>query len=125
MTPTTAHILAGNARVIAGLAGEESGPEYIAAKLGVVAMLSVLAGQEAANGTAVRAAENAEIAAVLGEEVAAADLTIAGLDAVNAGLRRKLTAYHVAVEHDPERDRAVLALYRRMAERRMLVLPPG
>ena len=123
MTPTTADILAGNARVIAGLASEESGPEFAGAKLGVVAMLSVLAAQEAANGAAVRVAENAAIRALLGEPGADDDLTIPALDAANATLRRRLIAHHEALEVRGADDAAVLALYRRMAEGRMLVLP--
>ncbi|WP_425229109.1 hypothetical protein [Sphingomonas sp.] len=136
MTPTTATILAGNARVIASLAGEEGGADYAGAKLSVVALLSVLAAQEAEAGAAVRLAENAAIAAVLTaarpDDDGGADLpesaepTIAALDAVNATLRRRLIALHEAVEARGDRacDAAILALYRRMAEGRMLVLPP-
>lgn len=124
MTPATADILAGNARVIASLAGVEGGPDYVAARLSVVAMLSILAAQEAATGAAVRVAENAAIRLALGEPGSDDDLSIAALDAANAALRRRLIAYHEGVEHDPAKDRAVLALYRRMAEARMLHLPP-
>lgn len=124
MTLTAADILAGNARVIAGLAGQESGPEFAGAKLGVVAMLSVLAAQEAATGAAVRVAENAAIRALLGEGGADQDLTIPALDAANAALRRRLIDHHAALAARGEDDSAVLALYRRMAEGRMLVLPP-
>lgn len=124
MTPATADILAGNARVIAGLAEHDSGPDYAAARLGVVAMLCVLAAQEAATGVAVRVAENAAIAAVIGEAAEITSLTIPALDAANATLRRKLIAYHEHVEHDAARDAEILALYRSMAEARLLVLPP-
>lgn len=123
MTPSAADILAGNARVIAALAAEGGGPDYAAARLGVVAMLSVLAAQEAAGGAAVRVAENAAIRAVLGEEGGDDDLTIPALDAANAALRRRLITYHEALEARGEEDRAVLAVYRRMADLRMLVLP--
>lgn len=123
MTPTAADILAGNARVIAGLAADESGAEFAGAKLGVVAMLSVLAAQEAATGAAVRVAENAAIRALLGEAGADGDLTIPALDAANAALRRRLIVHHETIEARGEDDAAVLALYRRMAEERMLVLP--
>lgn len=122
MTPTTADILAGNARVIAGLAGDEQGPDFAAARLGVVAMLSLLAAQEAATGAAVRVAENADIRAVLGDEGGDEgqdrDLTIAALDVVNADLRRRLIAVH---ERTPN-DAAILALYRRIAAGRLLEL---
>ena len=133
MTPTAADILLGNARVIAGLAGDENGLAFTAAKLGVVAMLGALAiildrllglaAQEAEAGVAVRVAENAAIAALLGDAAAGENLTISALDAVNAALRRRLIAYHERVEGDPARDAEVLALYRRMAEARLLTLP--
>lgn len=125
MTPTLAQILTGNAVAIAGLAGETGGQEFAGARLSVVAMLSVLAAQEAERGVAVRVAENAAIAAVVGESVPAGELTMSALDEVNANLRRKLIAYHEAVEHDPARDAEVLGLYRRMAEGRALQLPPA
>ena len=120
MTPTTADILAGNARVIAALASGEGGPDYAAARLGVVAMLGLLAAQEAATGAAVRAAENAAIRALLGDPGTDADLTIPALDAENARLRRALIARHEAAGED---DAEILALYRQMAEGRLLVLP--
>lgn len=125
MTPATADILAGNARVIAGLAGEESGPAFAGAKLGVVAMLSILAAQEAASGAAVRVAENAAIRALLGADGEDDDLTVPALDMANAALRRRLIAHHEALAVRGADEAAVLALYRRMAEGRMLVLPAG
>lgn len=135
MTPTLAQILTGNAVAIAGLAADPGGQEFAGARLTVIAMLSVLAAQEAERGAAARAAENVAIAAVLAE--AAADHgcdptapevgapTLTALDAANAELRRRLIALHEAVEArgDGARDRAILALYRRMAEGRTLVLP--
>ena len=124
MTPTTAQILTGNAVTIAGLATETGGLEFASAKLSVVAMLSVLAAQETANGVTVRVTENAAIGAVIGEAVEVGDLTVAALDAVNADLRRKLIVHHAKIEGDPARDAEVLALYRRMAEGRVLVMPP-
>jgi hypothetical protein len=123
MTPSAADILAGNARVIASLASEEGGADYAAARLGVVAMLSVLAAQEAATGAAVRVAENGAIRSVLGEAGADDDLTIHALDAENARLRRALIAHHEALEMRGEDDGAVVALYRHMAASRMLILP--
>ncbi len=136
MTPTLREILTANARVIAGLAAEEGGIAYSAARLGVVAMLCMLAAQEAENGAAVRMQENAAIAALLaeaaadyavaaGEQAVAGDLTLAALDAVNARLRLRLTALHEAVESagDTRRDRAILALYCAMAQDRQLALP--
>lgn len=124
MTPRTADILAGNARVIAGLAESAEGPEFAGAKLGVVAMLSVLAAQEAETGVAVRVAENRAIRAALGEAGEDAELTMAALDAANAALRRRLIAAHAAAAPGSAEDRAFVRLYGRMAAARMLVLPP-
>lgn len=123
MTPTVADILAGNARVIATLAQTEGGADYTGAKLGVVAMLGILAAQEAATGAAARVAENAAIRALLGEDGGDEDLAIPALDAANAALRRKLIAHHEALAAAGEDDREVLALYRRMAALRLLHLP--
>jgi hypothetical protein len=136
MTPTLGEILTANARVIAGLATEDGGVAYASARLGVVAMLSILAAQEAEAGVAVRVCENHAIAALLAEAAADyphvagsgaadGDLTITALDAVNATLRRHLIALHEAVEAagDTRRDRAILALYRDMARGRRLNLP--
>ena len=123
MTPSAADILIGNARTIAALAHETGGADYAAARLGVVAMLGILAGQEAAGGAAARVAENTAIRALLGEESSDPDLTIPALDATNADLRRKLIAHHETLEAGGHDDRAVLALYRRMAELRQLHLP--
>ena len=126
MTPTLTDILTGNALALASLAEETGGAEFSGAKISVVALLSLLAAQEAERAIAVREAENAAIAELLG--VAPADVaerTITALDAVNADLRRRLIAHHEAVEArgDAEADAAVLALYRLMAEGRRLVMP--
>ncbi len=136
MTPTLGEILTANARVIAGLAADEGGIAYASARLGVVAMLSILAAQEAETGVAVRIRENRAIGALLadaapdypiatGGEAETNDLTIAALDAVNAALRHSLIALHEAVEvaGDTRRDRAILALYGDMARWRRLHLP--
>lgn len=126
MTPTLTDILTGNALALASLAEETGGAEFSGAKVSVVALLSLLAAQEAERAVAVREAENVAIAKALG--VAPADVaerTITALDAVNADLRRRLIAHHEAVEArgDADADRVVLALYRRMAEGRRLVMP--
>jgi hypothetical protein len=136
MTPTLGEILTGNARVIAGLATEDGGVTYASARLGVVAMLSILAAQEAEAGVAVRVRENRTISALLTDaaadypivtsgEAEAGDLTLAALDAINATLRRHLMALHEAVEAagDTRRDRAILALYCDMARAHRLTLP--
>lgn len=126
MTPTLVDILTGNALALATLASETGGAEYAGAKVSMVAMLSLLAAQEAERAIAVRTAENAAIAALLGvAPPAPAELTIAALDAANAALRRALIDFHIAAEVRGDRAtvRAVIALYRRMAEERQLVMP--
>ena len=136
MTPTLGEILTANARVIANLAAEDGGVAYSAARLGVVALLSMLAAQEAEKGVSVRLQENGAIAALLaeaaadypvavGDEAGADDLTLTALDAANARLRCHLMTLHKAVEAagDARRDRAILALYCDMARGRKLILP--
>ena len=126
MTPTLADVLTGNALALASLAGETGGIEFAGAKVSMVAMLSILAAQEAERAIAVRMAENAAIAAVLGVDAPTpGELSIAALDAVNADLRRQLVAFHIDVETRGDRaaDRAVIALYREMATLRRLTMP--
>jgi hypothetical protein len=126
LTPTLSDILTGNALALASLAEEKGGAEFSGAKVSVVALLSLLAAQDAERAIAVREAENEAIAGLLGISVPdVAEPTIAALDAVNADLRRLLIAFHEAAEvrGDVDADRAVLALYRQMAEGRRLVMP--
>jgi hypothetical protein len=73
--------------------------------------------------------ENAAIAALLakagaGESEAAADLSLAALDAANAALRRRLIAAHAAAEKrgDQALQTEILALYVEMAAARRLQL---
>lgn len=126
MTPTLGDILTGNALALASLAEETGGAEFAGAKVSVVALLCLLAAQEAERAIAVRETENAAIAQLLGVAVPdVAEPTIAALDDINADLRRRLIAHHEAIERrgDVAADRAVVALYRRMAEGRLLVMP--
>lgn len=126
MTPTLTDILTGNALALASLAEETGGAEFAGAKISVVALLSLLAAEEAERAIAVRESENAAIAELLGIEAPEVpERSIMALDAANAELRRRLIAHHEAVEArgDADADRAVLVLYRRMAEGRRLVMP--
>lgn len=125
MTPTLPDIMTGNALALASLATETGGAEFAGSKVSIVALLSLLAAQEAGRAAAVRMEESAAIAALIGEGAEVGELTIAALDAVNAELRRKLIAWHEAAEArgDADADRAALALYRRMAELRRLEMP--
>jgi hypothetical protein len=109
--------------------------EFMAGKVAVVALLSLLAAQEAERGVAARVTENAAIRALLNaaagdyavEALTGGDeLSLAALDGVNARLREALIRLHEAVEErgDTARHHAILRLYARMAELRRLDMPP-
>lgn len=137
MTPSLPDILVGNFMCMADPGPPEQQGEFLAGKVGLVALLSLLAAQEAERGVAARVEENALIRAILAE--AAADygldvaglpstdeMTISSLDRVNAALRTALIGLHEAVEarNDTARHHAILRLYVRMADLRRLDLPP-
>lgn len=141
MTPALPDILMGHLVALNAPAPPEASGEYMAGRLGILAMLSALAAQEAERGIAARVWENGVIAALLAAaagdydqalggrlanlaEEESADLSWSALDAVNARLRRALIALHEAVEArgDEALDRAILALYLRMAHERRLDL---
>jgi hypothetical protein len=139
MTPALPDILRGNFMCLATPAPVESQGEFMTGRVGVTALLSLLAAQEVERGTTARVWENAAIAAVLAEaadvygvqyaEIASigpTDLSLEALDRANAALRRGLIALHEAVEtaDDLPRHRAIVALYGQMAEKRRLDLPP-
>jgi hypothetical protein len=93
VTPTTAELLAGNMKALASPPPPEASGDFAGGMVGVTAMISVLAAQEAERGAAVRVAENAAIRALLtragrGEAATAddGDLSITALDAANATL---------------------------------------
>ncbi|HWF01218.1 MAG TPA: hypothetical protein VG248_15570 [Caulobacteraceae bacterium] len=144
MNPALPELLTGLAIAIATPAPPESAGDYMAGRLGIVAMIAGLAAQEAEVGPAVRLWESdaigellaqalAQYDAGLGGQMSAAlqaarentDFSWSGLDAVNATLRRALIALHEAVEAAADRavDRRILELYAQMAERRRLRLP--
>jgi len=139
MTPALPDILRGNFMCLAIPAPVESQGEFMTGRVGVIALLSLLAAQEVERGTTARVWENAAIAAVLAEaadvygvqyaevaSVEAADLSLEALDRANAALRRGLIALHEAVETagDLLRHKMIVGLYGQMAERRNLELPP-
>ena len=137
MTPSLPDILVGNFMCMADPGPPEQQGEFMAGKVGLVALLSLLAAQEAERGVAARVEENALIRATMaaavadyGHELAGLpstdDLTIAALDRVNAALRKALIGLHEAVEArgDIARHHAILRLYAKMAELRRLDLPP-
>jgi len=138
MTPSVVEVMRGCAAALAQPPSPDAGPEFFASRIGMISMLANLAAQEAEHAASAAAAENADIRAlfaqasaydaVLGGRLAAAsretdsDLSLTALDAVNASLRRLLIDLHERVEDagDGPLDRAILALYVRMAQGRRL-----
>ena len=137
MTPSLPDILVGNFMCMADPGPPEQQGEFMAGKVGLVALLSLLAAQETERGVAARVTENAALRATLEEaaddyglDVASLpsteDLTFLALDRVNAALRKALISLHEAVEarEDTARHHAILRLYVKMADLRRLDLPP-
>jgi hypothetical protein len=132
MTPSLPDIMMGSVVALTAPMPPEASGDYLAGRLGLVAMLSILAAQEAERGVDARVWENAAIRALLNRvgaaagRPAAADLTWSALDRENAGLRRALIDAHAAAEEagDTVLDREILHLYKSMSEQRRLVLPP-
>jgi hypothetical protein len=133
MTPSLPDIMLGNVVALTAPMPPEASGDYLLGRLGLVAMMSVLAAQEAERGVDARVWENSAIRAILARAAflvdcpPAADLTWSALDRENARLRRALIAAHIAAEEasDAALDRAILQLYREMADRRRLNLPPA
>jgi hypothetical protein len=140
MTPTVREVLQGCTLAIMTPPSPDSGPDYAASRFGMVAMMMGLATTEAEHAAAAAVAENADIRGVLGSlgaydaalggrlAAAAAEtdasLDVPVLDAANAALRRLLIEAHEKVEDagDAAANRAVVALYERMAAGRRMQL---
>lgn len=136
MTPTLPEILRGNFLGLITPPAPETSGDYSTVRVAAIAILNLLAAQEAAMGEQTVLAENREIAQLLAsadqagyaielppaEDVAGP----AARDARNAVLRGTLISLHIAVETRGDRalDRRILALYRVMAAGRRLDLPP-
>ena len=138
MTPTAPEILAGCAAALSKPLSAEDAGAFAGARVLTVATINVLVAQECATGGAVRVWENAALRALLASAAPAygaafheagaigdGDLSLSALDEANARLRRLLIRLHEAVEAAADRrmDQKILALYRDMAERRVLKLP--
>ena len=136
MNPTLTDLLVGQAVAIAAPQPPEAGGDYMASRLGMIAMSATLAAQEAERGPAVRIWENQAIQALLDrmadargyetvERLPVEDFTWSGLDRRNASLRRALIALHEAAESRGDRaaQADILDLYVAMAEARRLELP--
>lgn len=136
MTPTLAEILRGNFAALAAPPTEGAAGDYLASRIGVVALLNLLAAQEVERGELAVVAENAAIELLLGDAVAAAypgDVAPPAVasssgerDRRNAVLRRALVEVHEAAERAGDRafDGRILKLYQQMALGRQLELPP-
>ena len=137
MTPSLPDILVGNFLCMMDPPPPEQQGDFMAGKVAVVALLSLLAAQEAERGVAARRAENAALREILAEAAddhgldlaslpSTDDFSISALDRVNAALRAALIGLHEAVETrgDTARHHAILRLYARMAEWRRLDMPP-
>lgn len=139
MTPTLPELLMGNFLCMIDPPPPEAMGEFMAGRVGVVAMISLLAAQEAERGTEARLWENSAIRAVLsksaidyGERFRTAsrghdsDFGLTALDKANASLRRHLIALHEMAESrdDAKLHKEIIALYVKMAQARRLDLPP-
>lgn len=147
MIPTPAEVLIGNFMALIEPPPPDSAGEFMAGKVGVIGMISLLAAQEMEKGAAVRVAENRAIRALFAEaadggwvpaqaarlkELARGDdhdLTLTALDRANAELRKVLIALQSAVEAQPgaaslARQKRIMRMMREAAEARRLDLPP-
>jgi hypothetical protein len=140
MTPSVAEVMRGCAAALTQPPSPDAGPDYFASRVGMISTLANLAAQEAEHAAAAAVAENADIRALFAQAAAHdaahggrltraaqgvdVDLTLSALDEANARLRRLLIELHERVEEvgDAALDRAILALYVRMAEGRRLQL---
>jgi hypothetical protein len=134
MTPALPDILMGQMIALVTPMPPEAGGDYLAGRVGLMAMLASLAAQEAERGVAARVWENGAIRAVLADSGDAqasggedSDLSWSALDQTNADLRRRLIAVHEAAETSGDRalEAQILELYVRMAAARRLDLPGG
>jgi len=139
MTPTVPELLLGNFLALIEPPPPEAMGEFLQGRVAVTGMISMLCAQEAERGTETRLWENADIRALLRcgaarhgaafaerAEVEDKDMTLAGMDRVNAALRKALIDLHIAAEEagDRELDHAILRHYVESADRRRLDLPP-
>ena len=142
MTPALPDILMGQFLSLSAPLPPEASGEYMAGRMGMLAMIAVLAAQEAERGIAARLWENQALRDLFAKASGAYDGALEGrlmaasvggdddfgwsaLDTVNADLRRLLIALHEAVEAAGDRrlDHEILLLYEAMARRRRLELP--
>jgi hypothetical protein len=139
MTPTVTDLLNGCVLTLATPPRPEDAGLFAGARIRLAAMMNRLVALECADGAAVRVWENATLRALIAaagprhgvpaSELAGTtdgDYSLGSLDAANTKLRRLLIHLHEAAERsgDTELDRQILRLYREIARRRELYLPP-
>ena len=139
MTPTAPELLMGNFLCLIDPPPPEAMGEFLAGRVAITGLISLLAAQEAERGIEARLWENSAIRAVLsrsaldyGERFRDAsrghdtDFTLTALDKANAALRRHLISLHEMAENkgDTKLHQEIIALYVKMAEARRLDLPP-
>ena len=139
MTPTVTDLLNGCIQTLATPPRPEDAGLFAGARIRLVAMMNRLVALESADSAAVRVWENATLRALIAaagpghgvptselEATADGDYSLVALDAANAKLRLLLIRLHEAAElsGDTELDRRILKLYREIARRRELHLPP-
>lgn len=120
-----ANLLTGAGIVAAG-AAEAAGAvqPFLGSTMSIVALLSLLAAQEAENAAAWRLADIADMANLLGETPALPPSpTLGALDETWAGLATRLIARHDAVAAAGEDEAALFAFYKESAGRRRLAWP--
>ena len=139
MTPTVTDLLNGCILTLATPPRPEDTGLFAGARIRLVAMMNRLVALECTDGVAVRVWENAALRALIAaagpkhgipaselDETTDGDYSLSKLDAANAKLRRLLIRLHEAAElsGDIELDHQILKLYREIARRRELYLPP-
>jgi hypothetical protein len=134
MTPTVSELLLGNFLALMDPPPPEAMGDFMQGKVAVTGMIAMLAAQEAERGAEARLWENNAIRDLLTQGGAAIpegaetekDFSIAGLDRVNARLRKALIDLHIAVEDrgDQTLDHAILRFYVKSADMRRLDMPP-
>ena len=139
MTPTVMDLLNGCIQTLATPPRPEEAGLFAGARIRLAAMMNRLIALECADGAAVRVWENTALRALIAatgpkhgvpaselDETSDGDYSLGSLDTANAKLRRLLIRLHEAAElsGDTELDHQILKLYREIARRRELHLPP-
>jgi hypothetical protein len=143
MTLSTPELLRGNFAALSAPPPAESAGDFMAGTIATVALITILAAQEAETAAATRAQENQAIRGIFTEALATntagplapqlaqlavttdTNLAITALDAANAPLRTALIALHAHAESENHQDlqRKILRMLMTTAEARLLSMP--